>query len=292
MDPASSDTSTDSPRPDTPGTGTGTGAQNGREPWQLRMFGVSLKKQQKLKCLLGLFPKNLTGDCLLVTCGDNNGATNYRMREVGGTWRFCDLEEDNVEAMSKLLGEHVPFAQPDALPYEDASFDLVVTIDCHEHLDEPIVLNRELARVVRPGGLVVVTVPNGDTKKLAVRLKHAIGMDKARYGHKVVGYDVPELEEMMQAVALEPVGESSYSRIFTESLELAINFAYMRVLARGKTRDGQIAPTSEDQLRKVEKSYRMYRVLYPFFWLWSQLDKLVFWGRGYAVAVAARRPGS
>jgi len=46
------------------------------------------------------------------------------------------------------------------LPIEDRAVDLVVSIETIEHLENPRALVRELVRVVRPGGLVLVTTPN------------------------------------------------------------------------------------------------------------------------------------
>ena len=55
--------------------------------------------------------------------------------------------------------------------------------------------------------------------------------------------------------------------------------------------EGTIAPTSRKELEAVRKEYRMYSLIYPFMYLFSLLDKLVPGRGGYAVAVAARKPG-
>jgi SAM-dependent methyltransferase len=47
----------------------------------------------------------------------------------------------------------------EALPLEDASFDVVTCLDVIEHLDDDVGALRELVRVTRPGGSLVVTVP-------------------------------------------------------------------------------------------------------------------------------------
>ena len=46
------------------------------------------------------------------------------------------------------------------LPLEDRSMDLAVSIETIEHLENPRALFRELVRVLRPGGLLLVTTPN------------------------------------------------------------------------------------------------------------------------------------
>lgn len=46
------------------------------------------------------------------------------------------------------------------LPFADASFDVVISSECIEHTLDPAAALREISRVARPGGLIVVTTPN------------------------------------------------------------------------------------------------------------------------------------
>jgi SAM-dependent methyltransferase len=179
------------------------------------------------------------------------------------------------------------------MPFEDGSFDAVVAIDVHEHMQDPTPFTDELKRVVRPGGTVIVTVPNGNSRKLACRIKTMLGMTPEVYGHQRWGYDIEELSGMMKASGLEPVATSSYARFFTEMVELAINFMYVKVLKKnddnGDGDDHAIAPGTEEDLRKVQKTFRIYSMAYPVLKAVSLLDVLVF-TRGYAVVVEATAP--
>jgi SAM-dependent methyltransferase len=259
------------------------------------MFSKTLKKQQKLRLLLRMLGPLTDEDCLLVTNGDNNGALNYHFRHAGGNWTWGEMEEDAIPAMAAFLGEPVRHVSADSLPFPDETFDRVVVIDVHEHLEDVRPLNREIARVLRPGGVAIVTTPNGNTLLPVSVLKRLMGMGPAAYGHVVQGYNIDELESMLRSVELRPEASGGYARFFTELAELAINFGYVKILSRRKkgppVAKGTIAPSSEDQLRAVRKTYRIYSFIYPLVRTFSALDALIPGGSGYAVAVAARKPG-
>jgi SAM-dependent methyltransferase len=46
------------------------------------------------------------------------------------------------------------------LPYEDASFDVVLLVEVIEHLENHRVALGELARILKPGGVLILTTPN------------------------------------------------------------------------------------------------------------------------------------
>jgi SAM-dependent methyltransferase len=266
---------------------------NTATPWQLQMFKKTLKKKMRFKVLrkyLGTI--EVQEKCLLVTCGDNNGAMNYFLRELGGEWTFADLEDVCITEMRELLDQEVLLGTADKLVYPDNYFDRVVTIDVHEHLDDPGPFSHEISRVTKLGGQVICTVPNGDETKIVVKLKDAVGMTKDEYGHARIGLTVGELEEIMRTSSVLPCRSSTFSRFFTEMLELTINFLYVKVLAkRGKVEveKGQIAPATEGQLRSIKKTFQIYSLIYPIYWLISQLDALVFYTDGYVVVVDGKK---
>ena len=260
---------------------------NDVKPWQIQLFDKTLKKKQRFNELKGYLGEVAPATrCLLVTCGDNNGAMNYKLRELGGKWSFADLEDFCVEEMSQLLGENVPQVPHDNLPYDDDHFDLIVTIDVHEHLDDPVPFCREITRVAKPGAKVIFTVPNGDETKLAVKLKHAVGMSNADYGHSRVGLTIPELYDMMQSSRITPLRSSTFSKFFTEMLELTINFAYVKIIAPRSTTEiekGQIAPATSQQVKSVKKLLMAYSIIYPVYTAISKLDLLLGRQEGYVV---------
>jgi SAM-dependent methyltransferase len=268
----------------------------GEIPWQLQMYHKSLKKRQKVDLLLKLAgPIKPNDRCILISGHDNNGAMNYYFRAAGGHWSWGQVYKEGIDEMAEFLGDPVAHTPIDRFPFPDHSFEVFIMIDVHEHFSDLKSLNAEIQRVVAPGGMAVITTPNGNTKLPLAVLKRHVGMGPEIYGHVVQGYTVKELQQMMQSMKMKPVDWGGYSRFFTEMAELVINLAYVKILAKKKDHPevmtGTIAPTNKKEMKAVQKEMRMYSLIYPFMYMFSLLDKLIPGRGGYAVAVSARKAG-
>ena len=98
----------------------------------------------------------------------------------------CDIDERAVELAKKLHGTRLAGAdtiEPGApLPYADGSFDLVVAMEVVEHLTEPLPWLRELVRVARPGGELLLTTPNYASTSLVALESTALELVARRHG--------------------------------------------------------------------------------------------------------------
>ena len=117
-------------------------------------------------------------------------------------------------------------------------------------------------------------------------------MTKEKYGHIREGFQIKELEGHMKENGIHPEARSSFSGIFTEMLELSINYLYVNILSKKndtKVERGTIAPGTAQQMKSVEKTYRMYSLVYPLFWLISKLDFLLLGSEGYVLMSQGRK---
>ncbi len=71
-----------------------------------------------------------------------------------------DVDRLALEKAAALGIEPVQANVEEPLPFEDASFDAVVAGELFEHLRFPDALVGEIRRVLRPGGVIVGSVPN------------------------------------------------------------------------------------------------------------------------------------
>jgi hypothetical protein len=117
-------------------------------------------------------------------------------------------------------------------------------------------------------------------------------MTKEKYGHVREGFDLPELCELLSVNGVQARANSTFSKFFTEMLELSVNFLYVNILSkksRAKVEKGTIAPATQDQLKSIKKSYQLYSFIYPVFLLISKLDLILFNSIGYVIVVEGRK---
>lgn len=87
---------------------------------------------------------------------------------TGGLWRAARDRFARCVAIDAVrypgLPEDVVFEQADLdrdrLPLADGTADVTAAVEVIEHLENPRAFVRELARVTKPGGWIVVTTPN------------------------------------------------------------------------------------------------------------------------------------
>lgn len=100
-------------------------------------------------------------------------------------------------------------------PIDDAAADLAVAVETIEHLENPRAFFREMVRITRPGGLVVVTTPNQlsllSTLTLVLRNQFNAFQDASYPAHRTA-----LLEVDLQRIALE-VGLTDVQVRYTNS---------------------------------------------------------------------------
>ena len=100
---------------------------------------------------------------LEVGCGVGDFAVH--LAKAGAAVTAMDFSPAAIEMARKRGEAHavkVDFQTADAqaLPFADASFDVLLSCECLEHLPDPQKALHEMARVLRPGGKLVLTTEN------------------------------------------------------------------------------------------------------------------------------------
>ena len=128
------------------------------EPWALALFRRSVLKQRKYAEITAALGPTDGLRCL--DLGSDNGVVSLLLRRAGGRWASADLTAEAVASIRGLVGTDVHQTDGERLPFADAEFDRVVVVDMLEHVVDDGRFAAELARITRPGGLLVVNTPH------------------------------------------------------------------------------------------------------------------------------------
>jgi ubiquinone/menaquinone biosynthesis C-methylase UbiE len=104
------------------------------------------------EAILSAMPR---GRLLDVPAGE--GALAARLLKLGFDVHCCDLYPE----IFKLSGVEIKRGDmSESLPYPDLAFDVVTCVEGLEHIENPQRAIREFRRVLKPGGSLIVSVPN------------------------------------------------------------------------------------------------------------------------------------
>ena len=243
---------------------------------QLALFGVSVLKQAKWRALSSVLGDTAGLDAL--DLGADNGVISRLLRDRGGRWTSADLTDETVDAVRRMVGDRVHRLHDATLPFPDGSFDLIVVVDLLEHVDDDSRLLEEIARCLRPGGRVVLSLPVLNDRSALARLRRRLGLTEQWHGHVHAGYDRRALEALLPR-GLRLAKTRVYTRFFSHLLDTALNWAYVRK-SRGRatsTAKGMVVTGSGIDA----KGLGMLRALYAPMRAFAALDALVPWTRGY-----------
>lgn len=119
---------------------------------------VGPRHELRERLLLDLFLSATPGPEVL-DAGAGQGTMSTRLERLGYEVTSTDVSQAAVEALRGRLAGPVAEASVTALPFEDESFDGAVLGEVLEHVEDDRGALDELARVLRPGGVLAASVP-------------------------------------------------------------------------------------------------------------------------------------
>ncbi|MGC4047949.1 MAG: methyltransferase domain-containing protein [Armatimonas sp.] len=140
-----------------------------------------------VRALAGRLPT----DARLLDVGCGTGGTMDRLRSLGEVWGL-DMEPLALELCRERGHTNLTLASATDMPYPNNHFDGIVALDVLEHIENHVAAAGEIARVLKPGGTLVVTVP----AYRSLWSRHDVAL------HHVRRYRAPEMQKLLADTGL------------------------------------------------------------------------------------------
>jgi 2-polyprenyl-3-methyl-5-hydroxy-6-metoxy-1,4-benzoquinol methylase len=213
-----------------------------------------------LGCATGTFAAGLARPGLVVTAVDASEES------------LAELERLHADLIARgwLRPVHADLTD---LPLESASVDLAFCMEVLEHVHEDEKALREMWRILEPGGLLVVSVPNREAPKpLVERLgASSVHREPGPAEHVREGYAEDELRRLLVQVGFRPTSVGGVGggvfRFLTSLVALA-HLAYRRTRGR---RSWSWADMEKDSNRPI---FRVYARIFPVLAFLVRLERV------------------
>jgi len=103
--------------------------------------------------------KWIQGDLLEVGCGEGRGI-QHLISHARSYWAIDKIDSAIDSLRIRFPSAHFVAGNLPPLPYPDASFDSVISFQVIEHIQNDKFFLREIYRVLRSGGVALITTPN------------------------------------------------------------------------------------------------------------------------------------
>jgi SAM-dependent methyltransferase len=237
------------------------------------------------------------GEGLALDVGIGTGYTTYSVFGERATVSV-DLDPANLQQYrTRLLavpGARRPLcvvARADGLPFKPGTFRFALCSEVLEHLEDDGGTVSELARVLAPGGRLVVTVPYtglGFTSFLELGRIRTVHEFPGPEHHVRPGYNESGLRALLESRGLVVERVAFYLRFFTRltvDLVSLAHLSYQRIVYRRRAWTWAEAQAVADR-----PIFRLYRWLFGGLRTVCGLDRLIAGARGFGLVVLARRP--
>jgi len=132
------------------------------------MLDVLLLRSWHVRRLLRRESRNLPENAEILDAGAGFGQYSYRMARMNRLWNITaiDIDESHVSMFSNFiastgLDKRVKVMVQDLTePMEKESYNLIISVDVMEHIEEDTLVFRNFYNALKPGGILVISTPS------------------------------------------------------------------------------------------------------------------------------------
>lgn len=195
------------------------------------------------------------------------------MAEQPGEWDLhgVELSDEVAQIARERYGLQIKTGTLEQAAFPDAHFEAITLWDVLEHLHDPGATLQEIWRILKPGGLLVIRVPNQDSWDARLFGKYWAGLDAPRH---LYVFGTETLDRALRQNGFQIIDHSSGIGSYV-TFVLSVRF-----WMRGR----QVRPEIEERISQYLYHPIMRLLSVPFFYL-SSITR-----RGPLLVTTARRP--
>lgn len=142
-----------------------------------------LSEQHNLQRRCALLERRVAGPGRLLDVGCATGLFLNAMQQRGWQGQGVELSVYAADYARAQFGLAVHTGTLESAEFPPQSFDVVTLWDVLEHVVDPLATLREIARLLRPGGLLALSLPNPDCPEARWFGSAWVGWDRPRHLH-------------------------------------------------------------------------------------------------------------
>jgi ubiquinone/menaquinone biosynthesis C-methylase UbiE len=168
----------------------------------------------------------------ILDIGGYDGYISYRLKKIFSNLEITVIDTDELGLrLAKDRGLRVICASVLELPIKDKKFNVVLCFDLIEHVKEDVKLVKELSRVLKDNGKIILTTPMKDGVSFPMLNKKKNEIINKNWGHVRKGYSLEQIRELFKLNHLIIDKEDKYFNYFSR---LAYRFGILsRIPLRG-----------------------------------------------------------
>jgi len=152
----------------------------------------------------------------ILDIGGYDGYISYRLKKIFPNLVITIVDTDELGlGLAKNRGLNVICASALELPIKDKEFDVVFCFDLIEHIKEDMKLLKELSRVLKDNGKIILTTPMKDGVSFPMLNKKKNEMINKNWGHVRKGYSLEQIRELFKLNHLRIDKEDKYFNYFS-----------------------------------------------------------------------------
>jgi len=158
---------------------------------------------------------------VVLDIGSYDGEISYRLKKIFPNLKItvADIDKSGLK-LARGKGLNTLYASALELPIQDNQVNVVLCLDLIEHIKEDSRLVKEISRVLKKDGKVILTTPMQDGVSFPFLSKQKIETINKSWGHVRKGYSLKEIEELFKTNNLMIIKTSKYFNFLTR-------FAYL-----------------------------------------------------------------